>query len=151
MTQEQKTATLKTILRDVLADLAFMFSDDELAEPRRDDIWLEVSVHYRGSAAGKLQLLCTRGFSIRLARNMLGIQTDHSDTDQHGDDAVKELLNVVCGHTLTALHDTDTGFELTAPSVRVLQHVPETFHADVEESVTMSFEHCLLQLRHVAK
>ena len=44
---QQKAPTLTTILSEVLANLAFMFTDDESAEPAPDDRWLETTIRPR--------------------------------------------------------------------------------------------------------
>ena len=46
---QQKTATLTTIFSEVLANLAFMFTDDEPGPPSAGDIWLETFISYQGS------------------------------------------------------------------------------------------------------
>lgn len=52
--QDQKTATpttlttLTTIFSDVLANLAFMFTDEERPEPSTGDLWLETTITYSG-------------------------------------------------------------------------------------------------------
>ena len=109
--QDQKSATLTTVFSEVLANLAFMFTDEAPPEPPPGDVWLETTIAYSGPAAGTLRLWCTRGFSTRLAANLLG--TD-PDTEQSTEDAVKEFMNIgpqvlTCGTKYPATHPVPKG------------------------------------------
>ena len=74
--QEQKTATLTTVFSEVLADLAFMFTDGDESDMPAGEVWLETVIGYQGAATGTLRLRCTRGFSIRLAATLLGTDAE---------------------------------------------------------------------------
>ncbi len=58
--------------------------------------------------------------SAELAVNILGV--DDEDELEEGDaaDAVKELVNVICGQLLTSMFGTETVFQLTIPTVEEL-------------------------------
>gem|GEM_PF-6175632 len=66
MTQDQKTATLTTIFSEVLANLAFMFSEDEEdIIPSAGDVWLETEIGYRGPQRGALRFYLPGDFILR--------------------------------------------------------------------------------------
>ena len=115
--QDQKTATLATIFSEVLANLAFMFTDEDLADPPACDEWLETTIAYSGPVTGALKLRCSRDFSTRLAANLLGLDPDDPDTEQSASDAVKEFMNIVCGQFITAAYGTEEVFNLTIPKI----------------------------------
>ncbi len=123
--QEQKTATLTTIFSEVLASLAFMFTDDEPVEVVAGDVWLETTIRYDGSASGELILCCTREFSVVLAANLLGVNPEDTGDHSQADDAVKEFMNIICGQLVTAQHGSDDVFNLTIPVIRELPVTPD--------------------------
>lgn len=130
--QDQKTATLTTTFSEVLANLAFMFTDQAHGfesvglenVPPPGDVWLETTIGYSGPAAGTLRLQCTRKFSIQLAANLLGADPKDADVEQKAYDAVKEFMNIVCGQFITAAHGTEAVFDLTIPHITVLAEAP---------------------------
>ena len=125
MMQQNQSATLVTIFSDVLASLAFMFTEDEEGELLPREVWLETTIGYRGPASGVLRFQCTRAFSILLAANLLGVTPPDDTAESKGDDAVKEFMNIVCGQLITALHGTESVFDLTIPQIRELAAVPD--------------------------
>ncbi len=122
--QDQKTATLATVFFEVLANLAFMFTDEDPADPRVGDVWLETTIAYSGPGAGTLRLRCTRDFSTRLAANLLGTDPDDPETEQSASDAVKEFMNIVCGQFITAAYGAEEVFNLTIPEIVELSETP---------------------------
>lgn len=141
MTQEQRTATLTTVFSEVLADLAFMFSDDDLnANPAIADAWLETEIRYDGPQCGTLRFWCTRGFSEQLAANLLGSDPDEGQLESEANDAVKEFMNIVCGQFITATHGTEDIFDLTIPSLREVDALPQLSDQPKLSSTTLFVE-----------
>lgn len=122
--QKQTMETLTKTFSEVLANLAFLFTDVQEAEADSDDQWLETTIGYNGPQEGMLRLLCTRTFSIHLAENLLGTDREDPDLTTKADDAVKELMNIVCGQFITAAHGTSEVFNLTIPRIRLLPDGP---------------------------
>lgn len=122
---QQKMRTLTGIFSEVLANLAFMFTEDEDIETSSADIWLETAIGYVGPAEGALKFRCTREFSRLLAANLLGIDPDSDQAVQQSEDAVKEFMNIVCGQFVTAMHGSDHVFNLTIPAIEELAEVPD--------------------------
>lgn len=123
--QVRKTTTLTTVLSEVLANLAFMFTDDgEFVVPVGEE-WLETEIGYKGPASGSLRLTCSRAFAGQLAANLLAVESADETTEEESSDAVKEFMNVVCGQYVTAAFGAEDVFNLTIPEVRELTIMPE--------------------------
>lgn len=142
---EQKAATLATIFSDVLADLAFMFTEDEEATSNPDEVWLETKIGYRGPVNGELRFRCTREFSRLLASNLLGVVAEEAG-DEQADDAAKEFMNIVCGQLVTALHGTEAIFNLTIPEIRKIAEMPDFTLNDGGQAATVTIEGQNVQL-----
>ncbi len=123
--QQQKSATLTAIFSDVLANLAFMFTDEDDAPPEADGGWSEASIEYHGCVGGALRLVYPKPFAIELAANLLGTDPADVDAESQAADAVKELMNIICGQLVTAMHGTGAVFNLSIPQVEALSGVPD--------------------------
>jgi len=147
--QNQATETLTTIFSEVLADLAFMFTDAEPGDMPLGKRWLETTIGYSGPTTGVLRLRCTREFSIQLAANLLGLDPDDIDTKRSAQDAVKEFMNIVCGQFITAAYGTEEVFDLTIPQVVELPEMPDLeAGGGIEESI-LSADGQFVQLAHL--
>ena len=144
----QKTATLATIFSEVLADLAFMFTDEEDWSSPSDDAWLETTICYQGAANGRLQFRCPREFTRRLASNLLGIEPEKVRVPDDADDAVKEFMNIVCGQLVTTVHGTEDVFNLTIPTVETMVEPPDCTLDDGINVSTLSVEGFRVQLAY---
>ncbi len=116
--------SLANIIGDVLGDLAFLVSDDEPADPPPGSVWLECEIRYRGPVSGRLRCWCTRDFAAQLAANILGLDPDDEEVDNGTPDALRELMNVACGHLVTAWHGTGPVFDLSIPTVTECSEAP---------------------------
>ncbi len=125
MMQEQKTATLTTIFSEVLANLAFMFTEDDQAEATPFDLWFDTSISYKGPHSGTLHFRCPAQFATLLATNLLGVECSDNGGYDEAEDAVKEFMNIVCGQLVTAMYGCDEVFNLTIPVVRHLAETPD--------------------------
>ena len=52
-----------------------------------------------------------------LANNMLGLDDDADITDAEQQDALKEILNVICGNVLPAIAGDQVEFNIEAPEI----------------------------------
>ncbi len=140
MMPQQKTSTLAAIFSEVLANLAFMFNDEEDYDPCSGAAWLETTIEYRGPISERLRLYCTREFSVLLAANLLGVDPADDDAESQAEDAVKEFMNIVCGQLVTALHGTEPVFNLSIPQVTELPGTPDLNSSESNEAVNVSIE-----------
>jgi CheY-specific phosphatase CheX len=139
MLPQQKTATLTNIFSEVLANLAFMFTDEGPTVVSAGDVWIETTIGYRGAAEGTLKLLCTRDFAGLLAANLLGIDPEDESVEAKAHDAVKEFMNIVCGQLVTALHGTQKVFDISIPTAEDLPAFPDA-PDEARETCTLSVE-----------
>lgn len=135
--QDQKTTTLTTVLSDVLANLAFMFTENGEYETPAGERWLETLASYQGPVSGSLQLTCTETFATQLTVNLLGMESGEETTQQESNDAVKEFMNVICGQYVTAAYGTEDVFNLTIPEV-IEQPITPVFGDQELESQDMA-------------
>lgn len=146
MTTQTKTATLKTIFSDVLAKLAFMFTDDESVDVAPGQIWLETTISYHGPAHGSLRFRCTRDFAVLLAANLLGVDPEDDNAATQCEDATKEFMNIVCGQLVTALHGPDDVYVLSIPITTELAEVPDLTDDGGISSYTVSVDTHVIQM-----
>ncbi len=146
--QQHKIATLGTIFSEVLADLAFMFTEEEQAEPAANYDWLETRIGYRGPESGNLRFRCPAQFCVRLAANLLGIDPDDAAAADTSHDAAKEFMNVVCGHFVTTMYGTEKVFNLTIPETRAMDERPDLWVGDNENMSTVAADGFPIQLEY---
>lgn len=112
--------TLTRVFTEVLEQLAFMFvelpdSDSDVAPAPPDPVSANMS--FRGPFSGTVILAVPREMAPVLAANVLGLDPDDELGLQAARDALKELLNVICGNVLTAIAGDEPVFDLTVPEV----------------------------------
>lgn len=115
-TQDQ----LKDVFASILENLAFMFGDavDVADLPAQLDAALEASIGFTGEHRGTLRLVAPAGIADELAANILGIDSDDAESDEHSHDALGELMNITLGRLLTQLEGDIPVYDLTPPTVR---------------------------------
>lgn len=109
--------TLRKTFSEILGDMAFIFVADPEEEQAPGEYSLQARISYTGARAGTVQLRCDVRFASLLAANLLGVDVEDPAAAQGELDSLKELMNVVCGHLVTAKYGTDGLFELSMPEV----------------------------------
>jgi hypothetical protein len=119
---ETSTQTMNATFLEVVEKLTFMFGEETgLDEIERDgEPWVEARMHFTGDLCGSLSVIVPQSLQPEIAANILGLDADGIDTQAVLDDALREMLNVVCGHVIMAINGSDTNFDLQAPSNEVL-------------------------------
>lgn len=143
-----KTRTLTAIFSEVLANLAFMFTDDEQTEASSGDAWLETTISYQGPVNGTLIFRCTRNFAVLLAANLLGIDPEENVAARQCEDAVREFMNIVCGQFVTSMHGSDNVFNLSIPKTVELTEAPDLYDDGGANTSTLSVDHFTVQLTY---
>lgn len=115
---------LSALVNDVLGDMAFMITDPTQAALPSGGKWLVGEIRYRGPVSGLLTCWCSRPFSAQLAANLLGLDPGADDAQHAADDAMREFLNVLCGHLVTRWFGTEAVFNLSIPAVRESADAP---------------------------
>lgn len=115
---------IKTIgaFTEVLEKLAFMFA--EPVEPGESSDTpqeaLQAEVVFSGPLHGRMTVAVPRDWCSELAANILGVDEEDDAVSENLADALKELVNVSCGHVLTAVAGEKPTFELSPPQVNEL-------------------------------
>jgi len=104
------------VVTDTLEALAFIFS---FPEDQRDtidyDSALTTSVSFTGPFSGKLVMAISKQVVPGLAANMLGVDEETSLPQQQ--DALKEVVNVICGNFLPTIAGEHEIFTIDVPGV----------------------------------
>jgi hypothetical protein len=118
--------TLWTVGEETFESLAFMLlmPDDEDSP---GESWAHVCrVDFTGPFGGTVFVAISPGMLEPLAANMLGIEPGE-DTPEGVklEDAIKELLNVVCGNLLPAIAGSEEVFHIASPTLLDEPSVPQ--------------------------
>jgi len=113
---------LYRVTEDVLGKLAFMFtfSEDERELIESDSV-LTASVSFEGLYKGTLVMTISDHVLPELTGNMLGIEEDETSTSEQQYDALKELLNVICGNLLPEIAGKEAIFKVGMPQIYLKQ------------------------------
>ena len=115
MDQEAIETALSEAIEEVLASLAFAFVMPGEDIPPAGEVML-AEIDFTGPFNGTLRLTIPDELSPMLAENMLGIEQEECGEEiQH--DALKELLNVICGNLLPRIAGTEPVFNLSSPRI----------------------------------
>ena len=98
---------------------------------------------------GSLRFWCSRDYSVLLAANLLGVDSNDEDAGAQGEDAVREFMNIVCGQLVTAVYGADEVFNLTIPETRELAETPDLDKGTADEVASLSVEGHCLQIQHI--
>jgi len=110
---------LEVVFVSVLERLAYMFAEPVTKEEMPSEVsgLIQVNIDFSGHTHGKLTLVATENICSELMVNMLGSDPDDELDGQLLHDAIKELLNVMCGRLLTEIAGHDPIFDLSSPEV----------------------------------
>ena len=114
---------LNEVFTDICEKLAFMFTeipdDEEFPEEILDPV--KASMTFVGPFKGSLALVVPNEMCPEIAANVLGLDPDDEMmTESAANDALKEMLNVTCGHVLTSIAGEEPVFDLSVPEVSSL-------------------------------
>lgn len=130
---------LASVACDVFEQFAFMFgeqADREDLIPFEDN-HVQVEMRFSGPFSGRLCLTASPEMCIELAANMLGMEPDEVERPE---EALKEILNVICGNLLTALAGAEPVFGLTIPEATTVEgHMLESL-VDDPDTVGLSID-----------
>ena len=115
--QEQK---ITHQLIKIVSEVAYLFLDT-LEEENRPDCsqWdcIGIELKFKGYTQGKISVWTTKECAHYIALNMLGSDDDTSVfNEEKALDALKEVVNIMCGNILTIIYGEDHIFELGLPS-----------------------------------
>ena len=111
------TEQLEEVFISVLEKLAFMFAEavpkDEM--PTRGGCSAPNRNSFSGHASGQISMMVRRDICDELVSNILGVDPGE-DGGADSEDALGELLNVVCGQLLTTIAGNEPVFDLSPPA-----------------------------------
>lgn len=141
--------TLFDSFTEVMERMAFMFVDiaEEGDIPETAPGSKLARMSFSGEKSGFLELIVTAGFSRLIAENVLGVDENDEVLDEGSSDALKEVLNVTCGHILTAVAGTDPIFDLSVPEVKVLSEEEWKSYLDNPEALGFLVDDSPVMLR----
>ncbi len=135
-------AIIAEVLTDVLERFAFMFMDPlDKAEWPADpaEAFEEVTIEFTGPQRGGLALVAGREFGLSLAANVLGREKNEVQPELVPD-AIKELVNVICGEYLERLAGKRVVFHLTIPRISVINASQAREFVERPETLCLSID-----------
>ena len=139
MTDQQTPSSVESTFINVVEQLTFMFGEEtdcseiEVApEP-----WVEARIGFTGDIAGTLAVVVPESLRPEIAANILGLDTEGLDTKEVLDDALGEVLNVVCGHVIMTLAGDHANFDLATPVITQLDR--DTLDAYLADTDTTAY------------
>lgn len=116
--EQQLKSILTAVANDTLEKLAFLFAfaDDERVNDGPDPAVVG-RVDFNGYFGGSLLMRISTSAMPELANNMLGLDDDAEISNAEQQDALKEILNVICGNALPAIAGDQVEFNIGAPEI----------------------------------
>jgi CheY-specific phosphatase CheX len=115
--EKDHSEIVSQVFCDVVEQMAFMFG--EPVEPQAlestPEEAVQVEMSFGGPASGILTMALDAEAGREIAANMMGAEPDSADLTERAGDAVKELLNVTCGHVATALVGGEYPIDMSVP------------------------------------
>jgi chemotaxis protein CheX len=121
---------LREVAEDMFASLAYLMPASEAAHVAADSgPRARVRVAFSGPFMGCLVLCVDLWMLPILAANMLGLMDADSTSREQQQDALKELLNVICGNLLPRIASPQEVFHVHAPFI-----LPDGNTAEIPET-----------------
>ena len=110
------------VFTTVADTMAYMFAERATADELPDSVddAVESMISFSGPQNGSMLLALPKEMCVELAASALGVGRDDPDIAEKGIDAVKEMLNVICGNMLTRIAGSKPVFDLSVPTSREL-------------------------------
>ncbi len=115
---EQVREKLQKVLRQTMADSAFIFTDPLEEELEEDAEVVEAVLSFEGIRAGRLRLSVPYLLSIELAANLLGLEPDDPDVFEMAENSVGEFLNIFAGSLIESLFGVEETYYIDSPEVK---------------------------------
>jgi CheY-specific phosphatase CheX len=98
-----------------------------------------IGISFEGEITGKMFLQTPDALSSVIAANMLGMEEDDPDAEEKGNDALKELLNIICGNVLPKIYGSTLVFKLSTPAD--IEDLDSELQADnIKETIKVYFD-----------
>ena len=87
---------------------------------------------FHGAREGRMTLRVCRQVLAPLVENMLGEIPRDEEAEEKGQDALNEILNMICGNALTEWMGEECIFDLSPPQSCAIEALAEEAHAAAE-------------------
>ena len=118
--ETERIELFENVFCDVFENLAFMFG--ELVEktdlPTDNTDYVQARMTFSGAQSGKIILAVPAEMCPEIAANVLGLDPDDEQVHDLAEDALKELINILCGQLLTGIAGVKPVFDLSVPDIR---------------------------------
>jgi CheY-specific phosphatase CheX len=107
------------IFGEVLEKQVFMFPEpiDAAEVVPSPETLCASSMTFTGKCRGGVLLAAPEALTRAIAANFLGTDEDDPLVEEHGRDSLGEILNVLCGHLVSALYGREEVFDLSVPRI----------------------------------
>lgn len=148
MTLPEHVKVLEETAMKIFEEAAFALIDELDNNEKRDQHpKISAKVSFQGPQTGTLYSRIDVALSVMFAENMLGVGPGDPDAENKSVDAMKELLNMICGNLLPALYGNEKEFIIDPPLAISLEEYQSALRdADCSESliVVEGYESTLL-------
>jgi hypothetical protein len=117
--QSETRDKISSTFLEVVEQLTFMFGmpiPREELPPLEGDAY-RTAMTFQGDVSGQLSMVVPVDMTAEIAGNILGLDPEDVHPGVMLTDALKEVLNVVCGHVIMALAGHGANFKLETPSL----------------------------------
>jgi CheY-specific phosphatase CheX len=120
----RKTQTILTdTVTDVLDRFSFMFADPpEEAYEEWEGEYYHAAITFKGPYHGAVNITAPEPLCREIAANVLGELDPDELAPETAGDALKELLNIVCGELVAELFGKAVVIDLTVPTLVHIDH-----------------------------
>ncbi len=108
---------LYEVAEATFGSMAFMLSMPDTEEEIGSDQATTVRVGFAGPFGGELTMIVDEEMLSELAGNMLGLDPGEEAPHDQQVDALKELLNVICGNLLPKIAGVEVVFDVASPQI----------------------------------
>ncbi|MGW8257957.1 MAG: chemotaxis protein CheX [Thermoguttaceae bacterium] len=150
---EQK---LTDVLEDTFASMAFVLPPAEEDEAESGEAAnAHASITFSGPFSGELWISVSRSMLPVLAENIMGIEGSGATTGEEQEDALKEMLNVICGNLLPLIAPPKEVFHIHQPRFLATNEPLPAHDDDTNAKVQLRLDNGLVELslriRHPAE
>ena len=111
---------LSSTVFGVLERFTFMFAETPEEEPGEwDGEYLHSAITFEGPEKGVISITAPSPLCKEIAANVLGELDSDDILQETAADAVKELLNIICGELVAELYGTKVVVNLSVPSFEI--------------------------------
>lgn len=125
---------------DIMESLAFMFGEmvdkTEVEAPAANLV--KAVMTFSGPNSGSIAIAVPETVCPEIAANVLGLDAEEDIDPADALDALKEVLNVICGHVLTRMAGTEPVFDLSIPEVTTI--TAESWQELINDSAVVAFD-----------